>query len=109
MRTSALRLSVVYAAIFAAALLALVFVIYLLTARFIDAEVDTAIERDAAGFLEAYAQMSPGALERIEALEQLRVLFNGFPIKLVVTATAPAAGIDTPEDLAAVRRRFVLP
>ncbi len=56
MRTSALRLSVVYAAIFAAALLALVFVIYLLTARFIDAEVDTAIERDAAGFIEAYAR-----------------------------------------------------
>ena len=56
MRTSALRLSVVYAAIFAAALLALVFVIYLITARFIDAEVDTAIERDAAGFLEAYAR-----------------------------------------------------
>jgi len=55
-RTSALRLSVVYAAIFAAALLALVFVIYLLTARFIDTEVDTAIERDAAGFLEAYTR-----------------------------------------------------
>ena len=56
MRTSALRLSVVYAAIFAAALLALVFVIYLLTARFIDTEVDAAIERDTAGFLEAYAR-----------------------------------------------------
>jgi signal transduction histidine kinase len=55
-RTSALRLSVVYAAIFAAALLALVFVIYLLTARFIDADVDTAIERDAAGFVEAYSR-----------------------------------------------------
>jgi signal transduction histidine kinase len=47
---------VVYAAIFAAALLVLVFVIYLLTTRFIDAEVDAAIERDAAGFLEAYAR-----------------------------------------------------
>ena len=56
MRTSALRLSVVYAAIFAAALLALVFVIYLLTTRFIDTEVDVTIERDAAGFLEAYAR-----------------------------------------------------
>lgn len=56
MRTSALRLSVVYAAIFAAALLALVFIIYLLTARFIDTEVDTAIERDAAGFVEAYSR-----------------------------------------------------
>jgi signal transduction histidine kinase len=55
-RTSALRLSVVYAATFAGALAALVFVIYVLTTRFIDAEVDTVIERDAAGFLEAYGR-----------------------------------------------------
>ncbi|MBL8201668.1 MAG: HAMP domain-containing histidine kinase [Chromatiales bacterium] len=56
MRTSALRLSVVYAASFAAALVALVFVIYLLTTRFIDAEVDTVIERDAMSILEAYGR-----------------------------------------------------
>ena len=56
MRTSALRLSVVYAASFAAALVALVFVIYLLTARYINAEVDTVIERDALGILEAYGR-----------------------------------------------------
>mgnify|MGYP001389060049 CR=1 FL=1 len=56
MRTSALRLSVVYAASFAAALVALVFVIYLLTTRFIDAEVDTVIERDALSILEAYGR-----------------------------------------------------
>ena len=69
MRTSALRLSVVYAAIFAGALLALVFVIYLLTARFIDAEADTAIERDAAGFLEAYAR---GGVRTLAAEVNLR-------------------------------------
>ena len=56
MRTSALRLSVVYAASFAAALVALVFFIYLLTARFINAEVDTVIERDALGILDAYGR-----------------------------------------------------
>ncbi|MEO8224755.1 MAG: HAMP domain-containing protein [Gammaproteobacteria bacterium] len=56
MRTSALRLSVVYAASFAAALVALVFVIYLLTTRFIDAEVDTVIGRDARNLIEAYAR-----------------------------------------------------
>lgn len=56
MRTSALRLSVVYAASFAAAIVALVFVIYVLTTRFIDAEVDTVIERDAMGLLEAYGR-----------------------------------------------------
>jgi signal transduction histidine kinase len=47
---------VVYAASFAAALVALVFVIYLLTTRFIDAEVDTVIERDALSMLEAYGR-----------------------------------------------------
>lgn len=56
MRTSALRLSVVYAASFAVALVALVFVIYLLTARYINAEVDTVIERDALGMLDAYGR-----------------------------------------------------
>ena len=56
MRTSALRLSVVYAASFAAALVALVFVIYLLTTRYINTEVDTVIERDALGILEAYGR-----------------------------------------------------
>ncbi len=56
MRTSALRLSVVYAASFAAALVGLVFVIYLLTTRFIDAEVDAVIERDALSILEAYGR-----------------------------------------------------
>lgn len=56
MRTSALRLSIVYAAIFAAALVVLVFFIYLLTARFIDAEVDAVIERDAAAMLDAYGR-----------------------------------------------------
>jgi signal transduction histidine kinase len=55
-RTSALRLSVVYAASFAAALVALVFVIYLLTTRFINSEVDTVIERDALSLLEAYGR-----------------------------------------------------
>ena len=46
----------VYAASFAAAIVALVFVIYVLTTRFIDAEVDTVIERDAMGLLEAYGR-----------------------------------------------------
>jgi len=57
-------------------------------------------------FLKAYSQMAPTALEGIEALEQLRVLYHGFPIRVVVTSRAPPAGVDTPADLAAVRRRF---
>lgn len=59
MRTSALRLSVVYAASFAAALVALVFVIYVFTTRFINSEVDTVIERDALSILEAYGRNGP--------------------------------------------------
>ena len=57
-------------------------------------------------FLETYSRMAPTALERIEALEQLRVLFNGYAIKVVIAAQAPAAGVDTPTDLEAVRLRF---
>lgn len=54
MRTSALRLSIVYATTFAVALVALVFAIYLLTTRFINAELDSVIERDARSLLESY-------------------------------------------------------
>ena len=71
MRTSALRLSVVYAASFAAALVALVFVIYLLTARFIDAEVDAVIERDALSILEAYGRGGPrGIVNELDLRER---------------------------------------
>jgi 3-deoxy-manno-octulosonate cytidylyltransferase (CMP-KDO synthetase) len=58
------------------------------------------------GFLKTYSRLTPTSLERIEALEQLRVIFNGHPIKVVIAAQAPAAGVDTPEDLAAVCARF---
>jgi 3-deoxy-manno-octulosonate cytidylyltransferase (CMP-KDO synthetase) len=45
-------------------------------------------------------------LEQTEALEQLRVLWHGFPIAVHVTDTAPAAGVDTPDDLVRVQRHF---
>lgn len=57
-------------------------------------------------FLQAYPQLSVSPLEQIEALEQLRVLWHGYPIAVHVTASAPAAGVDTQEDLARVRRFF---
>ena len=59
-----------------------------------------------AGFLEAFARMTPAPLERIEALEQLRALWHGHRIAVVETAAAPPPGIDTPEDLARARRRY---
>lgn len=57
-------------------------------------------------FLQAYPQLTVSPLEQVEALEQLRVLWHGYPIAVHVTGSAPAAGVDTPEDLARVRQFF---
>jgi 3-deoxy-manno-octulosonate cytidylyltransferase (CMP-KDO synthetase) len=57
-------------------------------------------------FLQTYPTLALSPLEQIEALEQLRVLWHGFPIAVHVTPAAPAAGVDTPEDLARVRPYF---
>jgi 3-deoxy-manno-octulosonate cytidylyltransferase (CMP-KDO synthetase) len=57
-------------------------------------------------FLQAYPTLEPAPLEQIEALEQLRVLWHGFPIAVHVTDRAPPAGVDTPEDLARVRQVY---
>jgi 3-deoxy-manno-octulosonate cytidylyltransferase (CMP-KDO synthetase) len=57
-------------------------------------------------FLQAYPMLEASPLEQIEALEQLRVLWHAYPIAVHVTETAPAAGVDTPEDLARVRQFF---
>jgi len=56
-----------------------------------------------AGFVSRYAAWPPCPLERIEALEQLRVLWNGERIAVHTTPEAPPGGIDTPEDLERVR------
>lgn len=48
--------------------------------------------------LQQITRLSPGKLERVEALEQLRWLENGFKIKTAVTEFQ-SIGIDTPEDL----------
>ena len=57
-------------------------------------------------FLQAYPQLAVSPLESIEALEQLRVLWHGYPIAVHVTDAAPAAGVDTPEDLERVRQFY---
>jgi 3-deoxy-manno-octulosonate cytidylyltransferase (CMP-KDO synthetase) len=59
-----------------------------------------------AGFLRTYAGLASSALERHEMLEQLRVLWHGYRISLGISPTAPAPGVDTPEDLERVRRLF---
>lgn len=58
------------------------------------------------GFLKQYADLSVTALEQIESLEQLRVLFHGFKIGMTVTDNAPATGVDTQADLDFVRQQF---
>ena len=52
-------------------------------------------------FLLQYAALEPTFLEKIESLEQLRVLENGYKIK-VLESTFEGIGVDTPEDLIAV-------
>ncbi len=54
-------------------------------------------------FLLEYAKMDSTSLEEQESLEQLRVLENGYKIKVVETEYQ-AIGVDTPEDLEKVRR-----
>ncbi|MDD4321676.1 MAG: 3-deoxy-manno-octulosonate cytidylyltransferase [Acidaminococcaceae bacterium] len=56
-------------------------------------------------FLLQYAVLAPTPLEQIESLEQLRVLENGFRIK-VINSDFHGIGIDTKEDLEAVNKLF---
>ena len=57
-----------------------------------------------AGFLRRFPMLEAAPLERIESLEQLRVLWHGERIAVHVTTDEPGMGVDTPEDLARVRR-----
>jgi 3-deoxy-manno-octulosonate cytidylyltransferase (CMP-KDO synthetase) len=59
-----------------------------------------------AGFLRRFPALAPAPAERLEALEQLRVLWHGERIAVMVTPHAPGAGVDTPEDLARVRAEW---
>ncbi|MDO5609590.1 MAG: 3-deoxy-manno-octulosonate cytidylyltransferase [Pseudomonadota bacterium] len=57
-----------------------------------------------AGFLRRFAALPPGRLERIESLEQLRVLEAGHRIAVAVTPAAFPPGVDTPDDLERAER-----
>ena len=59
-----------------------------------------------AGFLRRFPTLATSPLERIEALEQLRVLWHGERIAVHVAHSHPGPGVDTPEDLARVRALF---
>ncbi|MCX5708423.1 MAG: 3-deoxy-manno-octulosonate cytidylyltransferase [Candidatus Omnitrophica bacterium] len=53
-------------------------------------------------FLFTYKNMAPSCLERTEKLEQLRILEDGYKIKVIETKYN-TIGVDTPEDLEKVK------
>jgi 3-deoxy-manno-octulosonate cytidylyltransferase (CMP-KDO synthetase) len=57
-----------------------------------------------AGFLASFAALPPSPLEKAEALEQLRALWHGHRIAVVISDEEIPPGVDTPADLDAVRR-----
>lgn len=57
-------------------------------------------------FLQRFTTLAQGPLEKFEALEQLRALENGARIMVHVISHAPAAGVDTEEDLKRVRAAY---
>lgn len=59
-----------------------------------------------ASFLRAYGKLTPAAIEQFEALEQLRALYHGYKIGVFITEQAPPGGVDTEQDLHAVRQYF---
>lgn len=57
-----------------------------------------------ASFLQDFKKLTSVAIEKFEALEQLRALAYGYRISVAVSRAAHDAGIDTPADLERVRR-----
>ncbi len=59
------------------------------------------------GFLQQYVKWQTSALEKIEMLEQLRILWEGEKILVAKVTLAPEAGVDTQEDLLRVEQLMV--
>lgn len=51
----------------------------------------------------AYPKLTPSPLEEFEKLEQLRFLWNGYKIKVLITQYE-SFGVDTPQDLEKIRK-----
>lgn len=56
------------------------------------------------GYLKKYTELEPCQLERMESLEQLRVLWHGGKIQIAEAVEQPGHGVDTDEDLERARR-----
>lgn len=59
------------------------------------------------GFLQRYTGWAESGLEKVEALEQLRILWHGEPISVITVDDAPEAGVDTPADLERTRQKLL--
>lgn len=59
-----------------------------------------------AGFLRTFTSLPAGVLERLESLEQLRVMEAGYRIAVAVTPVEFPPGVDTPEDLERAQAHF---
>lgn len=59
-----------------------------------------------ASFLKEFANLAPAPIEEAESLEQLRAMWYGYAIQVLVTDAAPPPGVDTAEDLERVRVAF---
>lgn len=57
------------------------------------------------GFLDRFRRLPEGRLERIEKLEQLRVLEHGFRIKVVITGH-DSPEVDLPEDIQRIEKKL---
>ena len=55
-------------------------------------------------FLQRYSSLAVSPLEQVEALEQLRALWHGFRIAVTVSTADVPPGVDTLQDLEAVRK-----
>lgn len=55
--------------------------------------------------LRRFTSLQPGPLEQAEKLEQLRLLENGIPIRVALTAHR-SHGVDRPQDIALIERYF---
>lgn len=59
-------------------------------------------------FLRRYVQWNTSELEKIEMLEQLRILWEGEKILVAKVDAPPEAGVDTQEDLLRVKQAIII-